>query len=94
MLAEVFGARQVPVTAPKTMTGRLLGGGAALDLATALLAMRDSVIPPTVHIDQFDHASLIDLVRTTPREQPLRTALVVARGFPGFNSAMVLRRPA
>ncbi|GAA0639263.1 ketosynthase chain-length factor [Kutzneria viridogrisea] len=94
VLAEVFGARQVPVTAPKTMTGRLLGGGAALDLATALLAMRDSVIPPTVHIDQFDHASLIDLVRTTPREQPLRTALVVARGFPGFNSAMVLRRPA
>jgi act minimal PKS chain-length factor (CLF/KS beta) len=92
VLAQVFGARRVPVTAPKTMTGRLLGGGAALDLATALLAMRDSVIPPTINIDQFAYSSSIDLVRSVPREQTLRTALVIARGYPGFNSAMVLRR--
>lgn len=92
VLAEVFGPRGVPVTAPKTMTGRLLGGGGALDLATALLAMRDSVIPPTINIDRFAYSSLIDLVRSVPRERPLRTALVLARGYPGFNSAMVLRK--
>ena len=91
VLAAIFGARTVPVTAPKTMTGRLLAGGAALDVATALLAMRDSVVPPTVHIDQPAHSDSIDLVLGAPREIPLASALVVARGYGGFNSAMVLR---
>src|SRR5205814_4800681 len=46
-IGKVFGPKGVPVTAPKVLTGRLYAGGAALDLVTALLAMRDSVIPPT-----------------------------------------------
>ncbi|GAA4545588.1 ketosynthase chain-length factor [Amycolatopsis samaneae] len=91
-LARVFGAGAVPVTAPKTMTGRLLGGGAALDLATALLALEAGVIPPTVHIGQQAEPDLLDLVGPEPRELPLSTALVLARGFGGFNSAMVVRR--
>jgi act minimal PKS chain-length factor (CLF/KS beta) len=92
VLATVFGARGVPVTAPKTMTGRLLAGGAALDLATALLSLRDSVIPPTIHIEQPRYGSLIDLVGA-PRETALSTALIVARGYGGFNSAMVVTQP-
>ncbi len=46
-IKEVFGKRatDVPVTAPKTMVGRLYAGGAALDVATALLAMRDGRDP-------------------------------------------------
>nr|AFU65895.1 DacB [Dactylosporangium sp. SC14051] len=91
-LAGVFGPRGVPVTAPKTLTGRLLAGGAALDLATALLAMRDSVVPPTAHVDDPAFADLIDLVGPQPRPARLRTALVVARGHGGNNAAMVLRR--
>ena len=47
---RLFGPHGVPVTAPKTMTGRLLAGGAALDVATALLALRDGVIPPTANV--------------------------------------------
>ncbi|VVJ17773.1 TcmL [Amycolatopsis camponoti] len=86
-LAEVFGPRAVPVTAPKTMTGRL-SAGAALDVATAFLAIRDDVVPPSVGIRG---ASDVDLVLDRPREIPVRTALVVARGVGGFNSALVLR---
>ncbi|MDT0488796.1 ketosynthase chain-length factor, partial [Streptomyces sp. DSM 41640] len=51
-LAGIFGPGAVPVTAPKSMTGRLLAGGAALDVATALLALRDGVIPPTVNVTE------------------------------------------
>ena len=40
------------MTAPKTMTGRLYSGGAALDLAAALLSIRDGVIPPTTNVRQ------------------------------------------
>ncbi|MFC5827932.1 ketosynthase chain-length factor [Nonomuraea insulae] len=90
-LREVFGPRRVPVTAPKTMTGRLYAGGAALDLATALLAIRDQVIPPTVNVAEPLPAYELDLVCGEPREARLRTALVVARGYGGFNAAAVVR---
>lgn len=89
-ITAVFGARAVPVTVPKTMTGRLYSGAAPLDLAAAFLAIRDGVIPPTVHVDPCpDH--LLDLVLDQPRPAPVRSALVLARGSGGFNSAMVVR---
>lgn len=92
-LRDVFGAEGVAVTAPKTMTGRLYAGGASLDVATALLAIRDDVIPPTVGVGELAPGSDLDLVRATPREQRVDTALVVARGYGGFNAAMVVRAP-
>ncbi|MFE0151294.1 ketosynthase chain-length factor [Nonomuraea sp. NPDC059007] len=91
-LNAVFGPHKVPVTAPKTMTGRLYAGGAALDVATALLSMRDGVIPPTVGTTDPVRSLGLDLVLGRPRERTLRTALVVARGFGGFNAALVLTK--
>ena len=88
-ITAVFGHRAVPVTAPKTMTGRLGSGAAPLDVATALLAMRDGVIPPTANVTPAPGYGL-DLV-TAPRHTPVSTALVLARGHGGFNSALVLR---
>ena len=88
-ITAVFGPRAVPVTAPKTMTGRLGSGAAPLDVATALLAMRDGVIPPTANVTPAPGYGL-DLV-TAPRHTPVSTALVLARGHGGFNSALVLR---
>jgi minimal PKS chain-length factor (CLF/KS beta) len=84
-------AADVPVTAPKSMVGRLYAGGASLDVAAAVLAMRDGVIPPTVNLD--DPAQSCDLTFvTSAREAELATALVIARGYGGFNAALVLRR--
>jgi act minimal PKS chain-length factor (CLF/KS beta) len=89
-IGALFGPRGVPVTAPKTMTGRLNAGGAALDVAAALLSIRDSVIPPTVNVTGLADGCDIDLV-TTARSAPVHTALVVARGHGGFNAALVVR---
>jgi act minimal PKS chain-length factor (CLF/KS beta) len=90
-LIGVFGPRGVPVTAPKTMTGRLLAGAGGLDLATAVLAMRDSVIPPTINVtDPSADSAMLDLVRDVPRPAPVRRALVLARGVRGFNAAIVV----
>lgn len=90
-LRTLFGAGGVPVTVPKTMTGRLYAGGGALDVATALLAVRDGVIPPTVNVDQLEPGHGLDLVRDRPRPAALRCALVLARGRGGFNAAVVVR---
>ena len=67
------------MTAPKTMTGRLCSGGAPLDLATALLALRDGVIPPTANVRTPAPGIDLDLVLARPRPALLRTALVLAR---------------
>ncbi|MCX4469490.1 Actinorhodin polyketide putative beta-ketoacyl synthase 2 [Micromonospora sp. MW-13] len=91
-IAAVFGPLGVPVTAPKTMTGRLCSGAGALDVVTALLAVRDSVVPPTVHVTPAAEHGL-DLVTERPRRLPVRAALVLARGYGGFNSAVVVRSP-
>ncbi|MCW6009762.1 ketosynthase chain-length factor [Micromonospora sp. CPCC 205371] len=88
-LSAVFGAHAVPVTAPKTMTGRLYAGAGALDTVSAVLAMRDGLIPPTVNVRPPDGHPL-DLVLDRPRRAPVRCALVVARGYGGFNAAVVL----
>jgi minimal PKS chain-length factor (CLF/KS beta) len=93
-IREVFGsaATRVPVTVPKSMVGRLYAGGAALDVATALLAIRDEIIPPTIHVDR--PADGYDLNVITGKAQPkeLNTVLINARGFGGFNSALVVQK--
>jgi act minimal PKS chain-length factor (CLF/KS beta) len=92
-LNAVFGPGGVPVTAPKTMTGRLYSGAAPLDVTAALLAIRDGEIPPTVNVRPAEAYGL-DLVVGACRPAGVRTALVLARGHGGFNSAVVLRAPA
>ena len=89
-ITAVFGPRGVPVTVPKTMTGRLSSGAASLDLATAVLAIADGRIPPTINVEP-DRTYQLDLVVGEPRAARIRAALVLARGHGGFNSAMVVR---
>ncbi|MGX1773951.1 beta-ketoacyl synthase N-terminal-like domain-containing protein [Nocardia brasiliensis] len=93
VLTAVFGRRAVPVTAPKTLTGRLYAGGSALDVATALLALRHQTIPPTPGAISSAYPEL-DLVVDRPRSRPLRHAVVLARGHGGFAAALVLAGPS
>ncbi|HTX10137.1 MAG TPA: ketosynthase chain-length factor [Solirubrobacteraceae bacterium] len=90
-IAGLFGPEGVAVTAPKTMTGRMYGGGASVDVAAALLSLRDQVIPPTINVSSPAPGSELRLVVDQPQEAKLRTALVLSRGYGGFNSALVLR---
>lgn len=90
-IAGVFGPEGVAVTAPKTMTGRMYGGGASVDVAAALLSLRDQVIPPTINVSSLAPGCELALVLDQPKEANVRTALVLARGYGGFNSALVLR---
>jgi 3-oxoacyl-(acyl-carrier-protein) synthase len=95
-IKQVFGKRagQIPVTAPKTMIGRLYAGAGALDVAGALLAMRDGVLPPTINLDEPADGCDLAFVTGKAREAKLETVLVNGRGFGGFNSALVLKRVA
>jgi minimal PKS chain-length factor (CLF/KS beta) len=92
-LADALGehAEFVPVTAPKSGTGRAYCGAPMIDTAAAVLAMEQSLIPPTPNVTEICHD--LDLVTGYARAAELRTALVLSRGLMGSNAALVLRRP-
>ncbi|HEX4834550.1 MAG TPA: beta-ketoacyl synthase N-terminal-like domain-containing protein [Trebonia sp.] len=90
-ISAVFGSRGVPVSTQKSLTGRLYQGGAALDVVTALMAMREQVIPPVTGLTGPAAEYDLDFVRTA-RETPVNKVLVCARGYDGYNSSVLLRR--
>lgn len=96
-IKNVFNAREdgpVPVTAPKSMTGRLCAGGAPLDVAAALLSMRDQCIPPTINVQRQGKDCELNLVKGRSREAEINHVLINARGYGGFNGALILGRYA
>ncbi|WP_406045469.1 ketosynthase chain-length factor [Micromonospora sp. NBC_00898] len=92
-LRAVFGDRTPPVTTQKPLTGRAHQGGSALDAATALLAFRHNLLPASAGPEQPADGCELNFLRA-PRRPRSRIALVGARGFDGFNSALVLRGAA
>jgi minimal PKS chain-length factor (CLF/KS beta) len=90
VIKSLFGTK-VPVTAPKAGFGRAYAGASALDAAAAVLSLDHGVVPPIPALPEpIDD---LDFVVGAPRRAELRTALVLARGYGGMNSALVLRRP-
>lgn len=94
-LQQVFGSdlAHIPASAPKSMIGRLFNGSSTVDVAMALQAMQTDTILPTIGYSQPDPDCMIDCVPNHYRSQPLKHVLVGARGFAGFNAALILRKP-
>ncbi|XTZ18799.1 beta-ketoacyl synthase N-terminal-like domain-containing protein [Micromonospora echinospora] len=89
-LRAVFGTRPPPVTTQKPLTGRAHQGGSALDVATALLALHHDQLPASAGPARPADGCELDFLRR-PRRPEAGVAVVCARGFDGFNSALVLR---
>ncbi|GAA2740474.1 MULTISPECIES: beta-ketoacyl synthase N-terminal-like domain-containing protein [Kitasatospora] len=91
-LADALGdhSARVPVTAPKAGVGRAHCGAPVLDVAAAVLALENGLVPPTPNVTTSDLG--LDLVTGFARSAELRTALVLSRGLMGSNAALVLRR--
>jgi 3-oxoacyl-(acyl-carrier-protein) synthase len=86
-------AKRVPVSTPKSAFGNLFGAATPVDMALALLAIQQRVIPPTLHFDQPAPDCDLDYVSSTPRSvDRLDTCLLNARGIGGTNVALLLQR--
>ena len=90
-IKEVFGehAYKVSISATKSMTGHLLGGAGAVEMAACALSIRDSVIPPTINLENPDKACDLDYTPNVAREKRVRVALNNAFGFGGHNATLV-----
>lgn len=93
-LYAVLGARagQVPTTSIKSMIGHTMGAANALQLMACILAMRESMIPPTIHFETPDPDCALDCVPNRARAARTTTALVNGAGFGGSNSCLVVGR--
>jgi 3-oxoacyl-[acyl-carrier-protein] synthase II len=88
-LGEASG--KLSVTASKSQFGHTLGAAGAFGAATAILALRDQVVSPTLRLEDPDPVCDLDCTPLTARERRIRTALVNAFAFGGNNICLALR---
>ncbi len=93
-IKEVFGehARQLAVSSTKSMTGHLLGAAGGLETAVCVLAIKNSLIPPTINLIEPDPECDLDYVPNTARQADLAVALTNSFGFGGHNATLVIER--
>ncbi|HQP91751.1 MAG TPA: beta-ketoacyl-[acyl-carrier-protein] synthase II, partial [Candidatus Omnitrophota bacterium] len=94
-IKEVFGerAKDIPVSAPKTMFGNLLGASGAVDVIITVLAMEHGLIPPTLNLKNIDpKCAGLNFVRDKAKEHAINKALVISRGRAGINACMTLEK--
>jgi 3-oxoacyl-[acyl-carrier-protein] synthase II len=82
-------AYKVSISATKSMTGHLLGGAGGIEMAACALAIRDSVIPPTINLENPGEECDLDYTANIAREKKVRVALNNSFGFGGHNATLV-----
>lgn len=84
-------AFRVAISSTKSMTGHMMGATGALEVILCALAIRDGIIPPTIHYVTPDPECDLDYVPNQARRVPLRVAISNAFGFGGHNAVLVIR---
>ncbi|HWH91089.1 MAG TPA: beta-ketoacyl-ACP synthase II [Candidatus Binatia bacterium] len=90
-IKKVFGddAYKVAISSTKSMTGHLLGGAGGIEMAACALAIRDSVIPPTINLENPGKECDLDYTPNVAREKKVRVAINNSFGFGGHNATLV-----
>lgn len=84
-------AYKVSISSTKSMTGHLLGGAGAVEMAACVLAIRDSIIPPTTNLDNPDEECDLDYTPNIAKERKVRIAMNNSFGFGGHNATLIAR---
>ncbi|SNY34173.1 beta-ketoacyl-ACP synthase II [Paractinoplanes atraurantiacus] len=80
------------LTSTKSMSGHLLGAAGALESIAVILAIRDSVVPPTINLDDPDDRLDLDVAAHKARSLDIPAAMNNSFGFGGHNVALVFTR--
>jgi 3-oxoacyl-[acyl-carrier-protein] synthase II len=87
-------AGNMAMSSTKSSIGHLLGAAGAVEAIFCLLALRDSVIPPTLNLENPSVATPIDLVPHTAQQRQVEIALSNSFGFGGTNASLIFRKVA
>ncbi|HUM99393.1 MAG TPA: beta-ketoacyl-[acyl-carrier-protein] synthase family protein [Halothiobacillus sp.] len=93
-LSAVFGVHlaSLPVSSTKAVHGHLMGAGGAVELILSLLALNQSVIPPTANCREPDLALGLDMVAEGARSAQLNAVMSSSFAFGGSNAVLIAQR--
>ena len=92
-LKAVFGehAYKIPVNSIKSMLGHALGAAAVLEAVSAVSSLVDSIIPPTINLENPDPECDLDYVPSVARKASLKYVMTDSFGFGGQNSVLIFK---
>jgi len=85
-------AFQTPISSTKSMTGHMMGATGALEVIFCVQAIRDGILPPTIHYETPDPECDLDYIPNQAREKKITLALTNAFGFGGHNAVLAIRK--
>jgi 3-oxoacyl-[acyl-carrier-protein] synthase II len=93
-IKRAFGerAKDLAISANKSMLGHLLGAAGAVSSLACVLAIRDNIIPPTINLENPDPACDLNYTPNVSRQMPVNVAIANGFGFGGQNACAVFRR--
>jgi 3-oxoacyl-[acyl-carrier-protein] synthase II len=93
-IKQVFGelAYNIPVTSIKPITGHAIATTAIWQIITSLLALKYSIIPPTINIENPSPECDLNYVPNNFLEKEAQTAVINAHGFGGRLTALIISK--
>jgi len=87
-------AYKIPMSGLKSQIGHAQGACGAASVASTLIAMEHSQVPPTINLDKADPECDLDYVPDAGRKVSIEHALCNCVGFGSKNSALLLKKIA
>lgn len=93
-IKSVFGedAKKLHISSTKSMTGHLLGAAGAAEAVAAVLALKNGIVPPTIHLDEPDETCDLNYTSNQAVRAELTLALSDSLGFGGHNACIAFRK--
>jgi beta-ketoacyl-acyl-carrier-protein synthase II len=82
----------IPVSSTKSMTGHMMGATGALEAIFCVQAVREGILPPTIHYETPDPECDLDYIPNEAREKKIDLAISNAFGFGGHNAVLAIRK--
>tara|TARA_R110002020_G_scaffold303939_2_gene519385 strand:+ start:189 stop:1442 length:1254 start_codon:yes stop_codon:yes gene_type:complete len=95
-ITNVFGdhAKDININSTKSMTGHLLGAAGAIEAIASILAMKNSLVPPTINHGTVDENidSSLNLTLNKAQDREVNVAMSNTFGFGGHNACVVFKK--
>jgi beta-ketoacyl-acyl-carrier-protein synthase II len=85
-------AYKIPISSTKSMTGHMMGATGALEAIFCVQAIRNGLLPPTIHYETPDPECDLDYIPNKAREAKISFAISNAFGFGGHNAVLAIRK--